>query len=61
MAEVSGDILWRQLADCYRMMVMAELLDDSGHVNAPRRRHSWTVTTVLARRLTLLQQFAWIK
>lgn len=34
MAEVTEDTLRQQLADCHRMMVMAELLDYSGHVSA---------------------------
>lgn len=34
MAEVTEDTLRHQLADCHRMMVMAELLDYSGHVSA---------------------------
>jgi L-ribulose-5-phosphate 4-epimerase len=34
MPQVTEDELRRQLADCHRMMVMAELLDYSGHVSA---------------------------
>lgn len=34
MAQVTEDTLRQQLADCHRMMVMAELLDYSGHVSA---------------------------
>jgi len=34
MAQVTEDLLRQQLADCHRMMVMAELLDYSGHVSA---------------------------
>lgn len=34
MAQVTEDELRQQLADCHRMMVMAELLDYSGHVSA---------------------------
>jgi ribulose-5-phosphate 4-epimerase/fuculose-1-phosphate aldolase len=34
MAQVTEDMLRQQLADCHRMMVMAELLDYSGHVSA---------------------------
>jgi ribulose-5-phosphate 4-epimerase/fuculose-1-phosphate aldolase len=34
MAQVTEDVLRQQLADCHRMMVMAELLDYSGHVSA---------------------------
>ncbi len=34
MVTTSEDDLRRQLADCHRMMVMAELLDYSGHVSA---------------------------
>src|SRR5690349_1607803 len=34
MANISETTLREQLADCHRMMVMAELLDYSGHVSA---------------------------
>jgi L-ribulose-5-phosphate 4-epimerase len=34
MAQISESTLREQLADCHRMMVMAELLDYSGHVSA---------------------------
>jgi ribulose-5-phosphate 4-epimerase/fuculose-1-phosphate aldolase len=34
MAQISETTLRQQLADCHRMMVMAELLDYSGHVSA---------------------------
>lgn len=34
MTKVTEDVLRQQLADCHRMMVMAELLDYSGHVSA---------------------------
>jgi L-ribulose-5-phosphate 4-epimerase len=34
MTDVTEDMLRHQLADCHRMMVMAELLDYSGHVSA---------------------------
>lgn len=34
MNKVTEDLLRQQLADCHRMMVMAELLDYSGHVSA---------------------------
>ena len=34
MANVTEDVLRHQLAECHRMMVMAELLDYSGHVSA---------------------------
>jgi L-ribulose-5-phosphate 4-epimerase len=34
MAQISESTLRQQLADCHRMMVMAELLDYSGHVSA---------------------------
>lgn len=34
MAQVTEDTLRQQLADCHRMMVMADLLDYSGHVSA---------------------------
>src|SRR3954470_24749491 len=34
MAQVNESTLRQQLADCTRMMVMAELIDYSGHVSA---------------------------
>lgn len=34
MTTVTEDLLRQQLADCHRMMVMADLLDYSGHVSA---------------------------
>src|SRR4026207_653939 len=34
MPQLSESTLRQQLADCHRMMVMAELLDYSGHVSA---------------------------
>lgn len=34
MTTITEDLLRQQLADCHRMMVMAELLDYSGHVSA---------------------------
>ena len=34
MSQVNENMLRQQLSDCTRMMVMAELLDYSGHISA---------------------------